>query len=442
MTLVPNSEFLAATQEERNRIMAEQYANFVAKKAAESAPLVGGGRKNPQAPRAAAANVQLVRGSDVVPEPIRWLWPGYLAQGKMHVLAGAPGGGKTTIALRLAAIVSKGGGWPGGGYCPVGNVVIWSGEDGIEDTLVPRLIAAGADMNRIHFVGDVSDADGLRSFDPAKDVPALQAAIKTAGGASLMIVDPIVSAVAGDGHKSGDVRRGLQPLVDLAMQERCALFGITHFTKGTSGRDPLERVTGSVSFGALARVVLVAAKERQADGAESAALPRSLLLRCKSNIGPDSGGFEYNLEQRALEGFTDMFASVATFGDAVEGNTRAILSDAETEPGDGDGGALAEAKEWLLDKLLDGPKPQREIFKAATIDGHSKITLKRAKKALGVVSRKSGLKGGWEWFCPTAMTPTREGDHEKPKVLNLQNVIAFGNYDPLRAKGGFSEGEI
>jgi hypothetical protein len=442
MTLVPNPEYLAMTQEERNRTMAAECAALSANKVAAGAPAASGGKTYPQGPYPGTASVQLVRGSDIVPEQIKWLWPGYLAQGKMHVLAGAPGGGKTTIALRLAAIVSTGGGWPGGGSCPVGNVVIWSGEDGIEDTLVPRLLAAGADMSRIHFVGDVRDADGVHSFDPAKDAPALQAAIKRAGGASFVIVDPIVSAVAGDGHKSGDVRRGLQPLVDLAMQERCALFGITHFSKGTSGRDPLERVTGSVSFGALARVVFVAAKEQQADGAESAAVPRRLFLRCKSNIGSDSGGFEYNLEQRALEDFTGMFASVATFGLAVEGNTRAILSDAETEPGDGDGGALAEAKAWLLDSLLDGPKPPREIFKAASIEGHSKITLKRAKKALGVVSRKSGLKDGWEWFCPTAMTSTREGDQEKPKGFSLQSVSPFGNIDPLRTEGEFSEAEI
>jgi len=363
------------------------------------------------APTSAHPTVRLLRGSEITPEAVTWLWPGYLAQGKMHVLAGAPGGGKTTIALRLAAIVSTGGAWPGGGYCPVGNVVIWSGEDDIKDTLVPRLIAAGADMSRVHFVGDVRDAGGLRSFDPSKDVPALQAAIQSAGGASLLIVDPIVSAIAGDGHKSNDVRRGLQPLVDLAMQARCALFGITHFSKGTSGRDPLERVTGSVSFGAPARVVFVAAKEQQAD-MESDAPPRRMFLRCKSNIGSDSGGFEYNLEQQALEGFADMLASVATFGLTVEGDTRTILTDAETEPGDGDGGALAEAKEWLLDCLLDGPKPHKAILKAATNEGHSKTTLKRAKKALGVVSRKSSLNGGWEWFYPGAMTPTREGDQE------------------------------
>src|SRR4051812_11199629 len=86
----------------------------------------------------AAPTVHLLRGSDVLPEAVAWLWPGFLAKGKMHVLAGAPGGGKTTIALQLAAIVSTGGGWPDGTRCPAGNVVIWSGEDDVKDTLVPR----------------------------------------------------------------------------------------------------------------------------------------------------------------------------------------------------------------------------------------------------------------------------------------------------------------
>lgn len=388
------------------------------------------------------AVVQLMRASDVRPEQIKWLWPGYLAQGKMHVLAGAPGGGKTTIALRLAAIVSAGGSWPDGSYCNAGNVVIWSGEDDIKDTLVPRLIAAGADTNRIHFVVDVKDAGGVRSFDPSKDMPALEAAIKRAGGASLMIVDPIVSAVAGDGHKSTDVRRGLQPLVDLAMSERCALFGITHFSKGTSGRDPLERVTGSIAFGALARVVFVAAKEQQGDEAETEAPPRRMFLRCKSNIGDDTGGFEYNLEQQALAGYEGMFASVATFGQAVEGDTRTILTEAETEPSDGDGGALAEAKEWLLDLLLDGPRGAKDLQSAARDAGHAQRTVRRAKQALGVQARKSGLKGGWEWFYPGAMSEGVQGGQENPKASTLCVRDTFGNVGPLRAEADISEVEI
>lgn len=395
--------------------------------------MTGGKAHFNEIPKVAASTVHLVRGSDVRPEAITWLWPGYLAKGKMHVLAGAPGGGKTTIALQLAAIVSVGGNWPDGSRCPSGNVVIWSGEDDVKDTLVPRLIAAGADMRRCYFVGVVRDGAGSRSFDPAKDVPALQTAITEAGGASLMVVDPIVSAVAGDGHKSGDVRRGLQPLVDLAMDTRCALFGITHFSKGTSGRDPLERVTGSISFGALARVVFVAAKEQKGEDDATETPPRRMFLRCKSNIGADAGGFEYALEQRMLPGYGDMTASVATFGQLVEGDTRVILAEAEADPGEGDGHALSEARDWLLDFLLDGPKSVKDVQSAARNAGHAARTLRRAKQALGVLPRKSGMKGGWEWFCPGAMSEGGQGGQEIPKVSTPCERDTFADVGHLRA---------
>lgn len=169
-------------------------------------------------------SVKLVQGSTIKPESIRWLWPGWLARGKLHVLGGAPGTGKTTTALAFAATVSTGGLWPDGTRSTIGNVVIWSGEDDPADTLAPRLIAAGADMTRCFFVGDVLDGGKERSFDPAKDIAPLVDAIRNAGGAALLIVDPIVSAVAGDSHKNTEVRRSLQPLVDLAVSVSAALI--------------------------------------------------------------------------------------------------------------------------------------------------------------------------------------------------------------------------
>lgn len=96
--------------------------------------------------------VVLVKGSDLRPQPVRWLWQYWLALGKLHILAGAPGQGKTTIALAMAATVTIGGHWPDGSRCAPGNVLIWSGEDDPEDTLLPRLLAAGADDERCHFI--------------------------------------------------------------------------------------------------------------------------------------------------------------------------------------------------------------------------------------------------------------------------------------------------
>ena len=88
-------------------------------------------------------------------------------------IAGAVGTGKTTIALDIAAIITSGGRWPDATPAQVGNVVIWSGEDGLADTLSPRLLAMGADMTRVFFVNNVSDARGKRSFDPASDIQSL-----------------------------------------------------------------------------------------------------------------------------------------------------------------------------------------------------------------------------------------------------------------------------
>ena len=148
-------------------------------------------------------SVALIDAASIAPESVRWLWEGFLARGKLHVLAGAPGTGKTMIALALAATVSSGGHWPDGTRCKPGFVVIWSAEDDRADTLVPRLTAMGANLNNIGFVGDKSTRDGREPFDPAGDMPALMRAVASRGEIKLLIVDPIVSAVAGAAYVFG-----------------------------------------------------------------------------------------------------------------------------------------------------------------------------------------------------------------------------------------------
>jgi putative DNA primase/helicase len=179
--------------------------------------------------------VQLTCAADIKPEAIRWLWDGYIARGKFHVFAGMAGDGKTTIAIALVATISQGGRFPDGTRAPVGNVLIWSGEDSAKDTLVPRLLAAGAEMSRVHFIGDVKHGDETRGFDPATDIKPMADAATRIGNIALLVVDPVVNAVAGDSHKNGEVRRALQPLVELAEKLGCAVLGITHFSKGTGG---------------------------------------------------------------------------------------------------------------------------------------------------------------------------------------------------------------
>jgi putative DNA primase/helicase len=240
------------------------------------------------------------------------------------MLAGAPGAGKSTIALTLAAVVTTGGRWPDGTKCTPGHVLVWSGEDDPADTLLPRLLAAGGEKKRFHIVSGTVDRDGPRQFDPATDLPALLTAAQEIPECSLAIVDPVVTVVPGDSHKNVEVRRALQPLVGFASELDAAVFGTSHFTKGTAGRDPVERVTGSVAFGALPRVVMAAARVNEG-GAE-----RRIFCRAKSNIGPDSGGWEYQLDLAGVPGAPGVTAVWLRWGAVLEGSARDLLAEAET----------------------------------------------------------------------------------------------------------------
>ncbi|GAA5072304.1 AAA family ATPase [Lysobacter panacisoli] len=337
---------------------------------------------------------ELLRGDAVTPESVDWLWEGWLAAGKLHILGGQPGTGKTTIALALAASITTGGGWPDGKRAELGTVVVWSGEDDPADTLAPRLRAAGTDMQRVHFVQGVREGLDHRPFNPSQDVGALRTALAELSDVRLLIVDPIVSAVSGDSHKNAEVRRGLQPLVDLAREHRCALLGITHFTKGTSGREPVERITGSLAFGALARLVLVTAKGEAGNGEPA----RRFLARAKSNIGPDGGGFIYDLSQGELPDFPGVMASSVLWGSALEGSARELLAGAEQQEDDPTGDAAG----FLHELLRYGPRPAKGIFAEAGSAGFSKDVMHRAKRKIGAVALKQGMEGGWAWRLPTS----------------------------------------
>ena len=122
--------------------------------------------------------VVLVRADAVKIEPIRWLWEDWLATGKLHILAGAPGTGKTTISLALAATISSGGRWPDG-QGRRGSVLVWSGEDDPSDVIALRLVAAGADLERIHFIRGIRGTEDTVPFDPSTDMRRLQEAAAT-----------------------------------------------------------------------------------------------------------------------------------------------------------------------------------------------------------------------------------------------------------------------
>jgi putative DNA primase/helicase len=324
------------------------------------------------------------------PRPIEWVWDGWLAAGKVHIMAGAPGTGKTTLSLALASAVSIGGMWPDRSRANQNNVLMWTGEDDINDTIIPRLIAMGADLSRVHFIKgtEVSDGDHIatRSFEPAKDLPLVIDAIRAIGKIGLLILDPIVSAVSGDSHKNTEVRRSLQPICDIGIHTRCAILGITHLTKNTSGREPLDRVTGSLAFGAVARVVMIASK-LASEGNQGE--DRRVLVRAKSNLGGDTGGFEYHLSHDYLTEYPDILAQSISWGNSVNGTAKEILK----EPDDEDEGfGLSAVALWLSELLTEEGEPinAKEIVRLGKAQGFSDRTIYRAKLKLNLITQTFG----------------------------------------------------
>jgi putative DNA primase/helicase len=362
-----------------------------------------GGRAKPNgAGRSSPAVATLLSGTSIVPVQYQWLWPDWLAKGKLEIVAGGVGAGKTTIAIGFAATITSAGKWPDNSRAVPGDVIVWSGEDSPADTLLPRFLAAGGIREKIHFVGPVLVNGKKRAFNPSSDMPALAEAAQGVEHLSMVIVDPVVMMVAGDSHKNTEVRRGLQPLVDLAADREVLALGITHLTKGSAGRDPIERLTGSLAFGAGPRLVMMAAKPLDPYQ------PRR-LVRVKSNIGPDGDGFEYSLAQAALEGHEGLYGQQAVWGNPLYGTAWDLLNSVEMPQGGRPPKERGAAAEFLMGLLKEKPMPSQEVQGAAKDAGLAWATVRRACEDLKIViTRIGGSDGHWQWELPADLKPGDE----------------------------------
>jgi hypothetical protein len=203
----------------------------------------------------------LISLADVQSRPIEWLWPGRIARGKVTLLAGDPGLGKSFLTLDLAARVSRGSPWPDApdASAPLGGVVLLSAEDDVEDTIRPRLDAAGADVHRIKLLQAVRhnyrENQKEAIFSLVTDLPALEAAILAVPGCQLVVIDPITAYLGEtDSHKNAEIRGLIAPLAALAAKYGVAIVCVTHLNKSGSG-PAIYRSIGSIAFVAAARAV-------------------------------------------------------------------------------------------------------------------------------------------------------------------------------------------
>jgi len=330
----------------------------------------------------------LVRLSDVQAEDVRWLWPGRIALGKVTLVVGDPGLGKSFLALDTAARVSQGMAWPDdpSSKAPLGSTVLLTAEDGLADTVRPRLDSAGADSCRIVALKAVKarSSDGkeiLDQFSLERDLAELEQAVRATDGCNLVIIDPI-SAYLGDvdSHNNAAVRRLIAPLAELASRCKVAVLCVTHLNKA-SGTQAIYRAMGSLAFVAAARAVWAVAKDRENP-------ERRFFLPLKNNLGQDVRGLAYSIVDGkvAWESASVDISADAALAWVAEGEGRSEVD---------------HAAAWLEVCLADGPMAAKEVLAGAKENGIAEKTVRRAQALLKIKPQKDGMNGGWVWNLPS-----------------------------------------
>jgi hypothetical protein len=334
----------------------------------------------------------LVLVADVDREPIRWLWPERIPLGKVTVLDGDPGTGKSTLTLTIAAKVTTASPFPDGARPGVGDVILLSAEDDIGDTIRPRLEAAGADLTRCWVLPDVQ-AEPDRPPRPPElpaDLDALEGMVKDKQ-AALVVIDPIAAFLSGtvDMHRDQDVRRALAPLAYMAARTGAAVVIVRHMNKGQGSA--LYRGSGSIGIVGAARAGLLVAPDPDDED-------RRVLALTKSNLAKMPQALAYRLVD------DERYSCARVVWDGVTSHTATDL----LRPPDPDAAPQqAEAVEILREILTEQPLLARQVERLAAQAGISKATLHRARKSLGIITRREGFGPGsyYVWSMPSTSPP-------------------------------------
>lgn len=328
--------------------------------------------------------------ADVEPRPVSWLWCGRIPLGRITLLVGRPGEGKSFLTTDAAARVTTGTPWPDGSKCPLGSVILISAEDDPADTIRPRLDAHHANVQGVHLlsaVRRVGDEGHHQRLITLADVDAIEAALLKLSDCKLIVVDPIGSFLGGgtDAHRDNEVRGVLAPIAKLAEKHGPAVLVVAHRRKSAASiADDLA--LGSRAFTGIARAVWHLTR----DANDKA---RRLLLPGKNNLAREGDGLAFSIigEPAHISWERDPVTMSADDALAAESQSRDRKPGPEAE-------AFEAAIAWLRSALADGPRPVKELLDEwKNGQGGSKRTLDRAKQSLAVEAYRPEVPGPWWW---------------------------------------------
>jgi hypothetical protein len=316
--------------------------------------------------------------SEIEPTQVRWLWDKRIPRGKLMIIAGEPGCGKSTLIMECAAHITTGTQWPDGSLGCSGDVLLLAAEDNPGDTIRPRLNAAGADASRVHLLKAIqTHTNGEeRNFDLTRDLKPLEFAVEKYRP-TLVCIDPL-NAYLGDTDEWRDtsVKKVLIPLVRLAEDYECAIVGVTHLSK-SQGRTALHRVLGSIGYTGTARHVMAVAADPEDHDLR-------YFLWVKSNAGPPSETLGFRIVEQRIEWEPQPATGI---------NADAIMSGFPGDPSES-----KDAKAFVEEMLADGQwMASKTLIAEARAIGINPNTLQGAMRRLGVEKKRIGFGSSGVW---------------------------------------------
>ena len=302
---------------------------------------------------------------DIEVEAISWLWYPFIPYGKVTIIQGDPGEGKTTIVLQIIARLTKGESIINENANPPINVIYQTAEDGLSDTIKPRLLAANADCSKVLVIDDKDTPLTMR------DIRLEKAIAETS--AKLVVLDPIQGFLGADVdmHRANEIRPIMKHIAELAGKYKCAVILIGHMNKCSVGKSAY-RGLGSIDFQAAARSVLIVGRIK--DEPET-----RVVCQTKSSLAPEAKAVAFRLSEE--NGFEWIGEYDVTADDLLSGTAK--------------GSKKQAAMDFLEKVLADGQMPQSVIMELAKQKGISEKTLRNAKEELGVKSKR--VNNQWYW---------------------------------------------
>lgn len=353
--------------------------------------IVEGKRKSSSSSGKKGRKLVTLDAADVTVEPIKWLWHSRIPRGKLSLIVGDMGDGKSFVTCDFAARISNGNCWPDGSKCPQGRVLLVNTEDAASDTIVPRLLSAGCDVSRravkIYHAIENEEGETVR-LNLSQDLPLIEQFLIEHPDTQMVVIDPLASFAGERDFNSQNMYQMLGPLQEIASRHQAAIIGVVHLNKSDT-RIAKYRVSGSTAILAAARCAWIVLRDPDNEDHQ-----RRLLLPLKMNNSDEHDlGLAFRIESPDRDTVAHIEWSDETIGDSADD----VLKRAEDNRS-GKRGSNSAAAEFLRELLKDGPVPSTQVEEEAKQAGTSISACRKQKDALGIVVRKMGMGEGWCWM--------------------------------------------